>query len=86
MPEKQKVRSWKGPHTMIAIIAMLMQLALCNIFAGVDRQRLDKKANPAELQPPTPTLIAEPTLAEACPTIISKRNLGIKCVTHTRSS
>jgi len=90
MPEKPKARSWKGPHTVIAIIAMLTQLALCNVFAGVDRQRFEKKANPTELLPqsPTPTLIAEPTLLadEACPTIVPKKNLGAKCIARTRSS
>lgn len=86
MSEKKKARTWKGPHTMITIVAMLMQLALCNIFAGVDRQRLNNKANPAELHPPTPTVIEESTLAEDCPTIIPKRNLGAKCIARTRSS
>jgi len=86
MPEKQKARSWKGPHTIIAIIAMLTQLALCNIFAGVDRQRLAKQADPTEILPPAPTLTAEPTLDEACPTIISKKNMGARCIARTRSS
>jgi hypothetical protein len=88
MPEKLKARSWKGSHTVIAIIAMLTQLALCNVFAGVDRQRLAKKASPTELLPqsPTPTLMAESTLVATCPTIIPKRNLGAKCIARTRSS
>lgn len=86
MQEKQKVHSWKGVHTVIAVIAMLTQLVLCNIFAGVDRQRLAKKASPTELQPLTPMLITGPTPAKTCQTIITKRNLGAKCVTRTRSS
>jgi len=86
MPEKQKAHSWKGPHTVIAIIAMLTQLALCNAFAGVDRQRLAKKASPTEILPPASTQTAEPTLDEACPTIIPKRNMGARCIARTRSS
>ena len=87
MPEKQKARSWKGPHTINAIIAMLTQLALCNIFAGVDRQRLAKKANPTDnVLQPTATVTAEPTLDATCSPIIPKRNMGAKCIARTRSS
>lgn len=88
MPEKQKARNWKGPHTVIAIIAMLMQLALCNAFAGVDRQRFAKKANPTDdILPPAVTVTAEPTLdTTACPPIIQKRNMGARCIARTRSS
>jgi len=85
MPEKPK-RSWKETHTMIAVVAMITQLALCNIFASVDRQRIEKKADPTEIQPIAPTLTAEPTLEAACPTIIPKRNMGAKCIARTRSS
>ena len=87
MPEKPKARSWKSSHTAIAIIAMLTQVALCNVFAGVDRQRLKLKADPTNLlQPPTPTASVEPMLADACPVIIPKKNMGAKCIARTRSS
>jgi hypothetical protein len=86
MPEKQKARNWKGPHTVIAIIAMLMQLALCNAFAGVDRQRFAKQTAPTEILPPTPTLTAETALDGICPTIVSKENIGARCIARTRSS
>jgi len=85
MPEKPK-RSWKETHTMIAVIAMITQLALCNIFAGVDRQRINKAASPTEIQPAAPTPTAEPALDAACPTIVPKRNMGAKCIARTRSS
>jgi len=86
MPEKKKTRSWKGSQTIVAVIAMLTQLALCNIFAGVDRVRIAKKTNPTELQSPTPTLIAQPAPAGICPTSIPERNMGAKCIARTRSS
>ena len=88
MPEKpKKARSWKSSHTAIAIVAMLTQVALCNAFAGVDRQRLNTKASPTELLPAaSPTVIAAPVLADACPVIVPKKNMGAKCIARTRSS
>ncbi|MEP7134371.1 MAG: hypothetical protein ABI904_05515 [Chloroflexota bacterium] len=86
MPEKQKARSSKANQTIIAVVAMLTQLALCNIFAGVDRQRSAKNADPAELQAAAPTLRATPAPAKACLTFIHKKNIGTKCITSTRSS
>jgi len=90
MPEKQKARSgWKGPHTAIAIVTMLMQVALCNIFAGVDRQRIPENAVLSIMSSAAPTIAAQPDPAEvsaACPVIVPKRNMGAKCIARTRSS
>ena len=81
MPEKQKARNWKGPQTLIAVIAMLTQIMLCNIFAGVDRQRISKNSQPSD-----PTLLAGTTALPACPNVLPKQNMGAKCITQTRSS
>jgi len=91
MPEKQKARSgWKGPHTAIAILAMLTQVALCNIFAGVDRHHIPENASLSILSSAAaPTIAAQPDPAEvsaACPAITPRRNMGAKCIARTRSS
>ena len=64
MPEKQKARGWKGPHTAIAIVAMLMQVALCNIFAGVDRQHIPENAALSIMSSAAPTIATQPDPAD----------------------
>ena len=90
MPEKQKARSgWKGPHTAIAIIAMLTQVAVCNIFAGVDRQHIPENAALSLMSSAAPTIATQPDPADvsaACPVIVPRRNMGAKCIARTRSS
>ncbi len=81
MPEKPKTRDWKDLHYSLAAFAMMIMIALWNVFAIHDRGRSHK--NPSALQNDKQT-----SLAEACISISHTDNLGTRCsiVTSTRSS
>jgi len=62
MPEKQKATNWKGIQTVIAAIAMLMLMALCNIIASFDHQPTGNMMDDisAIISTPTPPVIRMP--------------------------
>jgi len=61
MPEK-KTTNWKGIQTVIAAMAMLMLLALCNIIASFDHQPTGNVMDDlsAIISTPTPPVIRMP--------------------------
>jgi len=81
MPEKQKTKSWKGIHAMIAAISMVVLLTLCNIIAMFDQQAGENNADGISslLYTPTPQTVVMPGMANA--TAMSNQ-----VVTRTRSS
>ena len=62
MPEKQKAKNWKGIQTVIAAMAMLMLIALCNIIASFDHQPTGNVMDnlTAIIFTPTPSVIRLP--------------------------
>jgi len=79
MPEKQKSHNWTKAQTMIATGAMLGLLALFNVIASFDREKVNNKPVSAIYLPPTPTV--EKTFDKSNLTPVSP-----KSVTRTRSS
>lgn len=81
MPEKQKPRSWKETHTIVAAIALSLLISLWNAFANHDRHRLQQGLSDA----------SEPFIAAAtdgCDNTTGALNAVTRCmtVTKTRSS
>jgi hypothetical protein len=80
MPEKQKTHNnWTKAQTIIATGAMLGLLALFNVIASLDRQKVDENPPSATYVAPTPTI--QKMLDRPGLTPVSKGS-----VTRTRSS
>jgi hypothetical protein len=79
MPEKQKTHNWTKAQTMIATSAMLGLLALFNVIASLDREKVNE--NPSSAIYLTPTATVEK--------MFDRSNLtpaSVNSVTRTRSS
>jgi hypothetical protein len=79
MPEKQKTNNWTKAQTMIASGAMLGLLALFNVIASLDREKVDDKPGSAVYLPSIPT--SQKMYDRSSLTPVSP-----KSVTRTRSS
>jgi hypothetical protein len=79
MPEKQKAHNWTKAQTMIATGAMFGLLALFNVIASLDREKVNDKPGSAVYLPPTPTV--EKMFDRSSLTPVSSNS-----VTRTRSS
>lgn len=79
MPEKQKTHNWTKAQTMIASGAMLGLLALFNVIASLDRQKVDD--DPSSAIYLTPTATVEKMFDRSSLTPVSASS-----VTRTRSS
>jgi hypothetical protein len=79
MPEKQKTHNWTKAQTMIASGAMLGLLALFNVIASLDRQKVDNN-------PPSATYLRPTTTAEDAFERSSLVPVSANSVTRTRSS
>lgn len=80
MPEKKKTSDRKEIHTVLAAAAMTLILTLWNAFAIHDRRKVEAAA-PSTLLPAS----VAGTIADACPTPVSGRNIGARCMTVTRT-
>jgi hypothetical protein len=79
MPEKQKTHNWTKAQTMIATGAMFGLLALFNVIASLDREKVNDKPGSAIYLPPTPTVEKNFDRSSLTP-------VSINSVTRTRSS
>jgi hypothetical protein len=83
MPEKQKTHNnWTKAQTMIATSAMLGLLALFNVIASLDRQKVDD--TPPSATYLTPTATGEKVFDRSNLTPVPASSAG--SVTRTRSS
>lgn len=77
MPEKQKPRDRKDTYAAFAALAMTLLLTLWNLFATQDRADVEiASASNSTLHKEFP---------DACTTATPVRNLGMRCLTITRT-
>jgi len=79
MPEKQKTHNWTKAQTMIATGAMLGLLALFNVIASLDRQKVNDNPPSAIYLMPTATVEKVFDKSSLTPVLANS-------VTRTRSS
>ena len=86
MPEKTKTHNWAKAQTMIATGAMLGLLALFNVIASLDREKVDDNPSSSAIYL-TPTATVEKMFDRS--KIFDRSNLtpvSANSVTRTRSS
>jgi hypothetical protein len=81
MPEKQKTHNWTEVQTMIAAGAMLGLMALFNVIATLDRQKVNSGTNTTSTQSiaSTPAVVTQLDPSSLTP-------VSTESITRTRSS